>query len=470
MQLAEAFKDLIEADVPTSFERFGETLDAQWIEQALSETGTASVRRRKFPAHLVVWLVIGMAMFRDRSIQEVVTHLGLVLPSAKKKANRSGRSGRSLAPSAITKGRYRMGASPMAALFDMTAQAWANAAADEDRWRGLALYGVDGTTLRIPDTEQNRDAFGLWESGRGSSAYPQVRLVALMALRSHLLAAVAFGPCIGKKKGEGTLAKELWPEVTGDSLVIVDRGFIDYGVFYRLSHNEAGQIAGDRHWLVRAKKNLRWKTVKTFGPGDELVELSLKAARVRDPSLPETMLARAIRYQVKGYQPQTLLTSLIDAERYPALEMAALYHERWELEIGYDEIKTHMLERQEALRSKKPEGIRQEIWGIALTYNLLRKEMLTAAKGLGVEPRRISFRHTLQLLRVFCLVEAWTSSPSKLPERLDAHHAMVGLLLLPERRSDRHYERHVKIKMSKYKRNRNHPTGNKAKVQQKSPK
>jgi hypothetical protein len=456
MQLAASIRELLEADIPTSFERFGGVLDARWIDDALEETGTASVRRRKLPAALVVWLVIGMALFRDRSIQEVVAHLGVVLPSGKRQ--RAG-VGKTVAPSAIPQGRYRVGAAPVEALFERTALTWANAAADQHRWRGLALYGVDGTTLRVPDTEENRAAFGLPGTGRRQSGYPQVRLVTLMALRSHLIAAAPAGPCRGKKTGECTLAQELWSKVPDQSLVIIDRGFLDYGLFFRLSHDDNGQITGRKHWLVRAKKNLRWKTLKALGEGDELVELSLSHhARAKDPGLPKAMNARAIRYHVKGYRPQTLLTSLVDADRYPATEVAALYHERWEIEIGYDEIKTHMLEREEALRSKKPEGVRQELWGIVLAYNLVRQEMLTVAEQAGVEPTRISFRHALQLIRVFCLVEAWTSAPANLPKRLDSHHEMLGLLILAERRPERRYNRHIKIKMSGYKRNPGHPS------------
>lgn len=454
MQLAEAIEDIIESDIPTSFERFGKVLDAQWIEKALKETGKASVRRRKFPAPLVVWLVIGMALFRDRSIQEVVSHLGLVLPSDKKKAG----VGTTIAPSVIPKGRYRIGAAPLEAIFDQTAERWAHEAVDQHRWRGLAVYGIDGTTARVPDTDLNREAFGLPGSSRGQSGYPQVRLVGLMALRSHLMAGVAMGPCRGKKTGELTLAQQLWPKVPDSSLVIIDKGFLAYGVLFRLSHDDDGQVTGRKHWLVRAKKNTRWKTLKTFGEGDERVELSLShAARAKDPGLPKTMVARAIRYQVKGYRPQTLLTSLVDPDLYPAKEVAGLYHERWEIELGYDEIKTHMLERQEALRSKKPEGVLQELWGIALTYNLVRKEMLTVAEKAGVEPIQISFRHSLQLIRIFCLVEAWASAPANLPKRLDSHHDMLALLILPERRPKRRYKRHVKIKMSPYKRNPGRP-------------
>jgi len=372
MSLAESINDILEADIPASFKRFAKVLDAQWIDQALNETGTASIRRRKLSAPMIVWLVIGMALFRDRSIQEVVSHLGLVLPSQK---NKRPAADKTVAPSAIPQGRYRVGAAPIEALFDRTAETWATAAANEHRWRGLALYGVDGTTLRVPDTDDNREAFGLPGTSRGQSGYPQVRLVALKALRSHLISAAAFGPCTGKKTGEHSLAQQLWPQLPDDSLVIMDKGFIDYGLFYRLSHDENGSVTGRKHWLVRAKKNLRWKTLEVFGEGDELVELSISStARKKDPDLPKKMVARAIRYQVKGFRPQTLLTSMIDSEQYPAVEVAALYHERWEIELGYDEVKTHMLERQEALRSKKAEGVRQEIWGILLAYILVRRE------------------------------------------------------------------------------------------------
>lgn len=456
MSLAERLHDLLAADIPACFERFGKMLDAQWIDQALKETGTASVRRRKLSAPLVVWLVIGMALFRDRSIREVVSHLGLVLPSDK---NSRPAAGTTVAPSAIPQGRSRLGAAPIEAIFRRTAGAWADAAAGEHDWRGLALYGIDGTQLRVPDTEDNRLAFGLPGTNRGQAGYPQVRLVALMALRSHLMSAVAFGPCQGKKTGECSLALQLWPQLPENSLVIVDKGFHDCGLFYRLSHDEHGSVTGSKHWLVRARKDLRWKTIKVLGPGDELVEMTItRRARAKDPLLPQTMVARAIRYCIKGFRPQTLLTSMIDSEQYPATEVAALYHERWEIELGYDEIKTHLLERQETLRSRKPEGVHQEIWGILLAYNLVRKEMLDVAEAAELPPVRISFRHALMLLRVFCTVEAWTCSPGVIPKRIASHRELVAsLLILPERRAERRYPRHVKIKMSNYRRNPGKP-------------
>jgi hypothetical protein len=391
MDLDASFQEILQADLPTSLKQFGKDIDEKWIDAALNETGTASLRRRKIPA----------------------------------------------------------------------TQQWAQRAADTHRWRGIALYGIDGTTFRVPDTDENREAFGLPATGRGQSGYPQVRLVAVMALRSHLISAVAFGAFSGKRTGEHSLAQQLWPKLPEQSLIIMDRGLLDYGLFFRLSHDDDGNVTGKKHWLVRGKKNLKWKTLEVFASGDELVELPIsKAARKKDPALPKKMVARVIHYQIPGHEPQFLITSLIDAEAYPAEEIVELYHERWEIELGYDEVKTHMLERQEALRSRKPEGVRQEIWGVMLTYNVVRNKMLEVAREAGVEPLRLSFRHSLQLIRVFCLVEAWTTSPSNLPKRLAGLREMMALLILPERRRKRRYKRHVKIKMSKYKRNPGRPAGN----------
>ena len=121
-------------------------------------------------------------------------------------------------------------------------------------------------------------------------------------------------------------------------------------------------------------------------------------ARSQDPSLPETYTARAIRYQMKGFKPQTLLTSMLDHHAFPAKEIVGLYHQRWELELGYDEIKTEMLDRLESIRSRTVVGVEQELWGILLAYNLVRLEMARTAADLGVEPTRISFVAALRII------------------------------------------------------------------------
>lgn len=454
LSFANTLEDFVTAGFPSALQEFGSLLDAQWVEEALEETGTASVRRRKLPAHVVVWLVIAMALFRDCAIRTVVTHLRLVLPSGNKARQRGTKT---VASSSISESRERLGADPMRIIFQRSAETWSVPTASDDRWHGLSLWGLDGSTLNVEDTPGNEDAFGRPGSSRGQSGYPQVRIVALMAVRSHLLRSAAFGPCIGKKTGEQTLAQQLWDDVPNDSVTLMDRNFVNYGVLYRLPHDENG-ISRPRHWLTRAKSNLKWKTLKVLGPGDELIELTLPAqARKKDPGLPRTMQARAIRYQIKGLRPEILLTSLLDAVAYPADEIIALYHERWETELGYNELKTNLLERREALRSRTPRGVRQELWGILLTYNLVRRKMLDVATRVALPPTRISFKNSLHVIRGFCYAHALSPSPGTLPKALEQLDEMLSVLVLPERRSERHYERHVKIKMSGYKRNPGRP-------------
>ena len=441
MDLGRALVAVGKGEWPDHFEQFTAALDPEWIAQALSATGTATVRRRKLPAAQAVWLVIGMGLFRDRSIQAIAHHLRLVLPAPTAKSPPG-----SLTSSAVVQARQRLGVEPLAELFSMTAQHWAVSAADAQRWRGLAVYGVDGSTLRIADTPENESAFGRPGSSRGDAAYPQLRLVTLMALRSHLLAGLALGPY---RTGEVTLAETLWDKIPDDSLTILDRGFLSYGVLYRL-HTQGRS----RHWVIRAKAKLRWRVIRRLGVNDHLVEVTLsKEARRADPQLPETLLVRAVRYQRRGFRAQMLLTSLTDHESYPAAEITAMYHERWELELAFDEIKTHTLEREETLRSRTPARVYQEVWGLAIGYNLVRLAMARAATEAGLPPIRLSYRHSLMLIRELWRLAAVTTGPGLLPRRIAELHQDLALLVLPPRRA-RRYPRAVKIKMSNYPRKR----------------
>jgi hypothetical protein len=424
--------------VPTSgLDVFAREIDLDWIRRALDNTQAASIRRRKLPAEAVVWLVIGMALFRDRSIAGVVQHLNLVLPDS----DQIGQRGR-VTSSAIVQARDRLGAAPMARLFADSAERWAGPSADTYRWRGLAVYGVDGSTLRIPDTQVNEAAFGRPGSSRGKTAYPQVRVVALMVLRSHLLAAAEFGP---STTSEVKLAEQIWPSLPNNSLTIVDRGFISYKVFHDIQNG-----AENRHWLTRSKDNLKMREIKHLGKGDCIVELPInRNLRRAHPHLPETITARAIQYRRRGFRPKILLTSMLDAQACPAAEIVALYHERWELEIAFDEIKTHTLEREETLRSRDPERLRQELWGLALGYNLARLEIERAATLGNLRPNSISYRAALLLLRNFWLTVSQLESLGNIPRHLDTLHRDIAFHILPVRRP-RQYPRAVKIKMSGY--------------------
>jgi hypothetical protein len=422
-----------------AFDRLQASIEPSWIEEALEATGTATLRKRRLPAEQVIWLVLGMALYRNRRIDELVASLDLALP---------GRRGPTPAPSAVAQARDRLGDEPMRWLFEVCAEKWAHEGARKLEWRGLAVYGVDGTTTRIPDSPENRLHFGSQGAGgeRGTSGYPLVRIVTLMALRTHQLAAVRFGPY---SVGEVTYAKGLWAQVPDNALVIIDRNFFDSSALYPLQEHGA-----NRHWLIRTKSNLKWRTLKALGPGDELVAMDpARSTRRRTPELPPLWEMRAIRYERPGFRPQTLLTSLLDPVAYPAKEIVALYHERWEIELGYDEVKTEMLERQEAIRSRKPRGVAQELWGVALAYNLVRLEMQRIAEQAGVLPNRISFIMALRLIR-----DEWAwatvTSPGAIPRHLRELRAEVARFVLPPRRTERSYPRAVKLKMSNYARKR----------------
>lgn len=426
--------------VPPSGEllpKFVGSLDPEWIEEALTATGTATIRRRRLPAEQVVWLVIGMCLFRDLSMRDLVATLDLALPGSR---------GIRVAPSSIVQAREKLGDEPIRWLFERTASTWAHASARTHAWRGLALYGADGTTVRVPDSAANREHFGgqvtRWDS---TSGYPLVRLVTLMALRSHILAGARFGPY---GTDERVYAEELWPLIPDHSLAIVDRNFFSARTLIAI---ERGGV--QRHWLTRAKSSLVCKRVERFAVGDELVELKVsKEARQKDKTMPATWRMRAIRYKRRGFAPQLLLTSLLDPKRYPAAEIVALYHERWEIELGYNEVKRFMLRREESTRSKSPRGVAQELWGLAIAYNLVRFEAERVAAEADVPPIRISFVAALNFVEG--ALRSWgTESAGRLPERLRKLREDIAHFVLPERRQ-RSFPRAVKIKMSNYPRKR----------------
>ena len=431
-----------------AFERLRASIDPSWVEAALEATGTATLRKRRLPAEQVVWLVLGMALYRHRPIDELVGRLDLVMPA-------EGRP--TVARSAVAQARGRLGDEPLRWLFERCSEKWGHESARRHAWRGLALYGVDGTTARVPDSADNRRHFGGQKAGagRGVSGYPLTRIVTLMALRSHLLAAARFGPY---DTDEREYAEALWPLVPDDSLSILDRNFLAANTLIGLTR--AGR---NRHWLTRAAKRSVWRVVQELGPSDAIIEMKVSnEARRKNPELPATWQARAVVYRRKGFQPQTLLTSLLDPESYPAEELVELYHERWEIELGYDEVKTDMLERQEALRSKTPKGVAQELWAVALAYNLVRLEMERVAAEARVAPTRISFLMALRLIRDEWM---WSSggAPGAIPKHLRELREDIKRFILPPRRRSRSYPREVKLKMSNYNRKRPTPPGRSAK-------
>lgn len=431
MGLSSSLVALSEGNLPASFDGIRTHLPLDWVRSCLEKHGVATLRKRKLTVESVVWLIVGMALFRNRSISEIVDRLDLVLPDEKGQRQ-------SVAKAAIPPARDRLGVEPLSELFEVTARRWSDELAKQHLWRGLALFGIDGTTLRTPDSEENRRCF----ESHSDSGYPILRLATLIGLRSRIALDCAFDGC---RTSETTLAEQLLPSVPDNSLTVMDRYYHNYSIW-----NVLQSVGENRHWLVRGRDDLGiWKTIEKLGPGDELAEIEVSnQTKWRKPELPKTFRIRVIRYRRVGFKTRILITSLLDSKRYPAEEIARLYHERWEIELAYDEMKTQTLEGSVTLRSQSPDRVRQEVLGLMIAYNLVRREMAGMADKLELLPNRISFQATLTMMRdLFFWAEV--ASPGKLPAMLAEMRLKLVSFVLPERRN-RNYLRVTKMRVSKY--------------------
>ena len=413
-------------------DRLAEHLPMAWIDQALSATGTASIRRRRLPAEQVVWLVIALALYRHQSMPEVLATLDLALPSATEQP---------VSKSAVTQARQRLGASPLAHLFDQSACAWCRQDAERHAWQGLSLWAMDGTTFRTPDSADNRAHFGAqaYASGKVAS-YPQVRAVSVTAIPTHLVSDIAFGEY---GQNEMLYAKTLIGRIADHSLTVFDRGFLCAEILVGLTM--AGQ---ERHYLIPAKSNTKWDVLS--GSADDcLVRLRVSPqARAKAPGLPEHWTARAVRMVSANGKERMLLTSLLDRRRFPAHALAECYRRRWEIETSYRELKQSLLGEALTLRSQQPAGIAQEIWGALIAYNLVRLEMAKAALQAHVEPTDLSFLRALHILQ-HEMIWAVGMAPGKLPAHLVRLRTQLQFAIVEKRRG-RQCPRVVKARPARY--------------------
>lgn len=415
---------------------FLESLDPDWIEQALQVTGTASIRRRKIAAQDAVWLVLGMGLFGDCSIVNLVDQMRLVLPGVE-----------TLSPSAVTQARYRLGPEPLEWLFNKVAEVWADEVDESFRWKDLMLYAVDGTTLRVPDSDENYEYFGKPGSDSTPAGYPQVRLTCLLNLSTRMLRAVSFD---SYNVSERVLANSLWGRVPDYSLTILDRGLYEFALLEKLVAQGT-----ERHFLARVRSDIACESLDVLADGSELALLRPNwRSRKNHQDLKDDFTIRVMHYTGKNGKANRLFTTLLDADKYPAQELINLYHERWDIELAYNELKTHMGQRKESLRSKRPEGIEQELYGLLLGYNLIRREMLQVAKAHNVSANRVSFKTSLIVICNFIITCTRTSSSGTLPAQLLNFRSKFDALILPERRRLRSYPRHIKITAPQYPRNR----------------
>ena len=359
----------------------------QKIHEVLEETKRASVRERDLPAHVVVYYVIALALYMRSSYREVLRCLlegvqWLLDPSSKVKV--AGKSG-------ISQARSRLGAEPLKKLYDAVATPIAEKRTKGAWYRQWRIVSLDGSTLDVADTADNDKAFGRPGSSRGSSAFPKIRFVALLENGTHVL----WGAHMDRyATDELTLAEKVIPSLRPGMLCMADRFFPGYKLW-----RMAAKTGADLLWRVR--QNARLEVEKRLPDGSYLSRIYASAKNRRKKR--NGIVVRVIEYRLKDVadaEPMyRLTTTILDHEKAPAKELAALYHERWEIETTLDELKTHLRGAQIVLRSKTPELVRQEFFGLLMAHFAIRGLMHEAALKVDEDPDRLSFVHSVHVVQ-----------------------------------------------------------------------
>lgn len=357
------------------------------VREVLTETKRASVRERDLPAHVVVYYVIALALYMRSSYREVLRCLlegvqWLLDPSATVKV--AGKSG-------ISQARSRLGPEPLRRLYEALVAPIAERRTKGAWYRQWRLISLDGSTLDVADTVENEKAFGRPGASRGASAFPKLRFVALLENGTHVLWAARMSKYA---TDEITLARQVVPALRQGMLCLADRFFPSYELWRKAAQTEA-----DLLWRVR--QNARLDVDRRLPDGSYLSRIYASTSDRRNRR--NGIVVRVIDYRlhnVPGCEPvYRLITTILDPKQAPARELAALYHERWEIETSLDELKTHLRGAQIVLRSKTPELVEQEFWGLLMAHFAIRGLMHEAALKADEDPDRLSFLHSVRVVQ-----------------------------------------------------------------------
>ncbi|WP_414640465.1 IS4 family transposase [Amycolatopsis sp.] len=365
------------------------------VDEVLITTRKNERRVRLLPARVVVYYVLALTLFFGDSYEEVMRKMVNGLRFA-----RTWRQEWTVpSSSALTQARTRLGPEPLRELFLRAAVPLAAPGSTGAWYNGLRVMAIDGVVLDTPDTPDNVDRFGKRGHKDGESAYPQIRVVGLVECGTHAMVGAVLDSW---RVYERELTERLLDQVEPDMLITADRGFFSYDLWKQACATSA-------HLLWRVSAPLALPVLTELPDGSYLSELlpkNLKAAlnAGKKRTIPDgaRIPVRVIEYQVSnrpGSETIRLITTLTDHEEAPGLELAALYAERWEFEITLDEIETHQLGGYRVLRSKKPDLIEQEVWGMLLTHYAIRHLMHEAADNIDIDEDRLSFLRSLRVVR-----------------------------------------------------------------------
>lgn len=356
------------------------------IDAVLAATGRGSRRQRDLPAHVVVYYVIALALYMQSSYREVLRCVfegveWIWGPAAVRIAGKSG----------ISQARTRLGWVPLKQLHDELVRPIALPHTKGAWYRGWHVMSLDGSHLDVADTAGNVAAFGRPHASRGTSASPQIHLVSLVENGTHVLFGTEMGP---HDQAETELARGVLAHLTAGMLCLADRLFFGYALW-----TQAHATGADLVWRVKAGRLLRCHQVLPDGSYLSAVYPSDRDRRREHNGMP----VRVIDYRLEGIADAEplyrVVTTILDPERAPAAELAALYPERWEIETALDELKTHLRGARMVLRSKTPDLVRQECYGLLLAHYAIRGLMHEAALTVDVDPDTRSFLHAVRVVR-----------------------------------------------------------------------
>lgn len=357
------------------------------VRSVLAATGKASVRERDLPAHVVVYYAIALALYMQSSYREVLRCLLEGLQWLMDPALTIRVAGNS----AISQARTRLGWEPLRQLHDEVVGPIAQPAT-RGAWYGpWRLVSLDGSTMDVADEQANDAAFGRPGASRGSSAFPQLRFVCLVESGTHVLFGTRIGPYA---TGENTLAKDVLGGLDRTMLCLADRGFFGYPMWRQALDTQAALL-----W--RIKKNAVLPCDQRLADDSYLSRIfATEKDRRRQTG---ALVVRVIEYRLEGVADAEpiyrLLTNVLEPQQAPAHELAALYHQRWEIETALDELKTHLRGAKIVLRSKTPDLVRQEFYGLMMAHFAVRALMHEAALKADIDPDRLSFVHAVRVVR-----------------------------------------------------------------------
>jgi hypothetical protein len=412
------------------------------VLQALRDTACFDSRACKLTREVTFWVILAAGFLTNMPIRQVF------------KFTRTLRFGDATPHrSSLCIARQRLGLAPVRRLFELLVRPLATLATRGAFYRGLRLVAMDGTVMNVPDSPANARAFGRCGGARGESAFPQVRKLSLVETGTHAELAFVVRGVKGAGSGEPSLAPALFKHLQVGMLLLWDRGFFSFSLWKQV-------LTRGVDILGRVPKNAVLNSIKELSDGSHLAKIyACPSLRNRDEG---GIVVRVIRYTIDdpqrvGHQQlHVLITTLLDEKLDPARTLVILYHERWEIELVYDEQKTHQdprrAEKPANLRSETPLGVLQEIYALSLAHYAMRKLMHEAALQADLDPERLSFLGCLHILRT-----RMPECRAKTPAEMAAWYKIVLWEMSEERtepRRNRINPRVVKQKMSNFKKKR----------------